>query len=123
MRILSNISFNVYSIDGFEEDVEILANKSELDGLLLKEQEFITNNSFGPDGGGGGETIVTEFGTIYSKSDYASVKAVHGVGKDVYQYETQLGSNGPMYIGWATKECVFDNTSGVGIFRLPHDTD
>ncbi|VVC25271.1 Concanavalin A-like lectin/glucanase domain,SPRY domain,Zinc finger, RING-type,B30.2/SPRY domain [Cinara cedri] len=105
---------NVYThLDNFKEDIEILANKAEFDELLSKERLFIKNESFDLNNVIG-QMILTEFGTLYSKSNLATIKAIHGVEKDVYQYEVQLGSNGPMYIGWATQECVFDSSSGVG---------
>lgn len=58
--------------------------------------------------------IFTEFGLMYSRSNLATVKAIRGVHKDVYQYEVQLGTNGPMNIGWATKDCAFNNYTAVG---------
>lgn len=105
-----------YSIDNCKEYIEILANKSEFDELLRKENTFIKNESFNSNNVIG-EVTFTEFGTIYCRNNLATIKAVHGVEKDVYQYEVQLGTNGQMSIGWATKECVFDGTSGVGMFH------
>lgn len=60
--------------------------------------------------------MITEFGTIYSKSNMATVKAVHGIHDEVYQYEIQLDSNGAVCVGWATQNCAFTDTySGIGI--------
>lgn len=98
--------------------MEILADKSAFDELLIKENAFFTNiESFNSDNLHG-TMIFTEFGLMYSISNLATVKAIRGVNKDVYQYEVQLGTNGPMNIGWATQSCTFTNHTVVGNFHF-----
>lgn len=60
-----------------------------------------------------GTMIFTEFNSIYSKSNLATVRATRGINKDVYQYEIQLGTNGPMHVGWATQDCAFTNDAVI----------
>lgn len=102
-------------MDSLEKDVEIAAAKSEFDELLLTESAFFetTKPSFNPRNVNG--TIAfSDFNTLYSKSNMATVKANHSVQNDVYQYEVQLKSNGPVRIGWAGRNCVFTENLGVG---------
>lgn len=101
-------------MDDLKEDVAIVTNKSVFDELLTQENEFIQNSSFFDLDNLNGEIILTEFDTIYARSNLATIKAIHGVKSDVYQYEVLLGTNGPMHIGWATQSCVFTDISGVG---------
>lgn len=101
-----------------KRDIEILADKSEFEELLISANAFLESiRSFNSDGLSG-EIIISEFGTVYSKSTLATVKSIHGVNGDVYQYEVQLKSNGPMNLGWASESCVFTNTLGVGIYCI-----
>ncbi|XP_060863040.1 E3 ubiquitin-protein ligase RNF123-like [Metopolophium dirhodum] len=60
--------------------------------------------------------MLTAFNTMYSRSNMATMKSVHSINNDdnVYQYEVQLNSNGPMRIGWATQKCTFTDELGVG---------
>lgn len=61
-----------------------------------------------------GEIVLTEFDSIYSRTNAATLKTLLGLKEGVYQYEVQLGSNGSMHIGWATENCVFNDTILVG---------
>jgi len=99
-------------------DIEVLADKSVFGELLIKEKWYFDNvRSFNP-GDAIGEMVFTEFGTMYSKNHVSTVKAIHGVKNDVYQYEVQLKSQGSMQLGWATQNCVFSNTQGVGTYHI-----
>lgn len=87
--------------------------------MLIKENEYFNKTKYFNSNNYNGENIITEFGTIYSKSNMVTVKAIHGVKDDVYQYEVQLDSNGAICVGWATQNCVFtDNFWGVGIYNF-----
>lgn len=82
--------------------------------MLIKENAFFENTeSFNIDNLHG-DIIFSEFGSMYSKSNLATIRSVRGINKDVYQYEVQLGTNGPMNIGWATQDCAFTNDTVVG---------
>lgn len=107
-----------FSTDSIQGDIEILTDKSGFDELLIKENTFFINTeSFNSDNLHG-TMIFTEFGIMYSRSNLATVKAIRGVHQNVYQYEVQLGTNGPMKIGWATKDCVFSNHAVVGNYHF-----
>lgn len=99
-----------------KEDMEILAEKTEFDELLIAEKTYFENVEAFDLEHAIGRMMFTEFGTMYSASNSATVKSTHNVKNDnVYQYEIQLSSNGPMRIGWATQMCTFTDTRGVGI--------
>jgi hypothetical protein len=86
--------------------------------LLLKENEFFNKTKYF-NTNYNGVNIITEFNTIYSKRNVVTVKAIHGVKDEVYQYEVQLDSNGAICIGWATQYCEFSEIfSGVGIYDI-----
>lgn len=106
-----------YSIDKLKEDIEIVADKLVFDELIQKENQFFNQTkAFNPNKHNG-EKMITEFGTIYSRSTWATVRAIHGVKDEVYQYEVQLDSNGSICVGWATENCTFNEIhSGVGIY-------
>ncbi|XP_026823082.1 uncharacterized protein LOC113561072 [Rhopalosiphum maidis] len=110
-------------IDKLKDDMEILANKSEFDELLNVEKTYFENVESFNSTYLNGQMLFMEFGTMYSRSNMATVKSVHGIRKDddVYQYEVQLSSNGPMRIGWATQRCAiviyifFSNGQSLGV--------
>lgn len=103
------------SADDLKEDVAILAEKPAFDELYRREHESLRRNVECFDLNGlNGEIVLTEFGTVYAGSNLVTVKAVHGVNENAYQYEVSLGSNGPMHVGWAAQSCVFTETSGLG---------
>jgi len=101
-------------VDTLKEDIEIVANQSVFNELLLKENTFFENVESFNSNNLNGEMFFSEFGTMYSRSNLATVKAINGITKDVYQYEVQLKSNGPMRIGWASQNCVFTDRLVVG---------
>lgn len=95
-----------------------MADKSAFDELLTKEDWYFQNvRSFDPNDTVG-QMSHREFGTMYSRSNMSTAKSVHGVKNNAYQYEVQLKSNGSMYLGWATRNCVFNEVRGVGIYRV-----
>jgi hypothetical protein len=98
--------------------MEILADKSVFDELLNVEKTHFENVESFNSTYLNGQMLFTEFGTMYSRSNMATVKSAHGTRNDddVYQYEVQLSSNGPMRIGWATQRCAFTDELGVGIW-------
>lgn len=97
--------------------MEILADKSEFDELLTTEKAYFENEESFNSNRRNGHVMLTGFNTMYSRSYMATVKSIHGINNDdnVYQYEVQLNSNGPMRIGWATQKCTFTDDLGVGI--------
>ncbi|XP_025196561.1 ryanodine receptor 2-like, partial [Melanaphis sacchari] len=106
----------VYSdIEKLKDDMEILTDKSEFDELLNVEKTYFENVESFNSSHLNGDMMVTEFSTMYSRSNLATVKSIHSIKNDViYQYEVQLNSNGPMRIGWATQKCTFTDDQGVG---------
>lgn len=108
----------LFSFDSLKKDIEILADKSKFDQLLLSTNTYLENIRSFSSNDLIGEIITSEFGTVFSKSTIATVKSVHGLSENVYQYEVQLKSNGPMHLGWASKNCVFTNILGVGIYTI-----
>jgi len=98
--------------------MEILADKSAFDELLTVEKAYFENvESFNSINHRNGHMMLTGFNTMYTRSYMATVKSVHSINNDdnVYQYEVQLNSSGPMRIGWATQKCTFTDEQGVGI--------
>lgn len=100
-----------------KDDMEILADKLKFDELLNVEKMYFENVESFNSSHLNGHMMFSEFGTIYSRSNLATVKSIHSIQNDggVYQYEVQLNSNGPMRIGWATQMCAFTDELGVGI--------
>lgn len=97
--------------------MEILADKSAFDELLTLEKAYFENFESFNSNHRSGHMVLTGFNTMYSRSNMATMKSVHSIKNDdnVYQYEVQLNSNGPMRIGWATQKCTFTDEQGVGI--------
>jgi len=98
--------------------MEILADKLAFDELLIAEKAYFENvESFNSNHRNGHIMMLTGFNTMYSRSNMATVKSDHSIKNDdnVYQYEVQLNSNGPMRLGWATQKCTFTDEQGVGI--------
>ncbi|CAK9813379.1 E3 ubiquitin-protein ligase RNF123 [Anthophora plagiata] len=52
--------------------------------------------------------------TVSARSNFSTAKANVAVYKGKWMYEVQLGSKGPMQIGWCTVKCKFNQESGVG---------
>ncbi|XP_050053150.1 E3 ubiquitin-protein ligase RNF123-like isoform X2 [Aphis gossypii] len=102
--------------DKLKDDMEILADKLKFDELLNVEKMYFENVESFNSSHLNGHMMFSEFGTIYSRSNLATVKSIHSIQNDggVYQYEVQLNSNGPMRIGWATQMCAFTDELGVG---------
>jgi len=107
----------ITSIDKLKEDMEILAEKSAFVELLTAEKTYFENVESFNSNHRNGRMVMTGFNTMYSRSNMATVKSVHSIKNDnnVYQYEVQLNSNGPMRVGWATQKCTFTDEQGVGI--------
>lgn len=101
-----------------KEDIEMSTDASVFDGLLISENTFFQINQSLNMNNVNGQMMFTRFGTIYGLSNLATLMAAHGVKKHVYQYEVQLGSNGPMQIGWATQSCEFTDSVGVGTYII-----
>lgn len=110
----------MYRIDDLKADIEILADKSVFDELLINEKSYFENvRPFSPSETVGDMTY-TAFGTMYANTPVSTVKAVHGVKGFAYQYEVQLKSNDSSYLGWATRSCEFTVMRGVGIYIFYH---
>jgi len=97
--------------------MEILADKSAFVELLNAEKTYFENVESFNSNQQNGNMMFMGFNTMYSRSYMVTVKSVHSIKNDdnVYQYEVQLNSNGPMRIGWATQKCTFTDEQGVGI--------
>lgn len=100
------------------EDIEMSADTSVFDELLISENSFFQTNQSLNMNNLNGQMTFTRFGTIYGLSNLATVRAAYGVERNVYQYEVQLGSNGPIQIGWATQSCEFADSVGVGTYII-----
>lgn len=104
------------SMDNLKKDMEIVADKPEFDEMTATEDRYFgIFQSFSPDHLNG-DMVFSDLGTLQAKSNLATVKSVHGIQHDVYQYEVQLKTNGSTRIGWATENCEFTDTTGIGTF-------
>ncbi|XP_050527648.1 E3 ubiquitin-protein ligase RNF123-like isoform X2 [Daktulosphaira vitifoliae] len=94
--------------------IEELGKSAEFEEIIVRENASFNNVEYFDTKNSYGAVSFTLFDTIYCRSGLATIKANIGVNHGLYQYEVQLCSNGSMKIGWATKSCVFTDSSGVG---------